>query len=128
MKTNKKPTLAEIKELIIDSLTKNILPKEKDALDFLIRVMDWQSKPEKSAIRRKIFSKLLNSYKKRSKHKDGISITNEMWATLKSIIPFYEKYIEILTRKPAKPRKKDQLSLFQNFSFSIASDVSFMNH
>jgi hypothetical protein len=97
MKTKKVPTLAEITKYNVDSLIKNELPTDKDALDFFNRVKNWHAEKPESLERRQIFKGILKTYKKRCPSKDSVRRQNEIWSTINAILRVWEKRKDAIT-------------------------------
>lgn len=93
MKT-KKPTLAQLQEIIVCSLKKNEIPKDKDALKLLMLVENWEKERPNSHERRKIFKVIFDTFKRRCSDANITKRHTEMWATIRAIIGALKEYTQ----------------------------------
>jgi hypothetical protein len=130
MKT-KKPTLVQILNFILDSLQKNILPKDKDALKFLTLIKNWEEEKAMSLERRRIFQTIFETFKRRCVSKDPIKRKNEIWATINTILPVLGEKKDLVFIHPVVTGKEGkQKSFFPSFTFDTPHKeyITFMSH
>ncbi len=128
MKT-RKPTLVQILHFILDALQKNILPKDKDALNFLTLIKQWEEEPAMSPERRRIFKTISETYKRRCNSKDPIKRKNEMWSVINTILPILlEKKEIVFANQMIGIKKSKKKSFFSSLTFNSPLKNSHEEH